>query len=143
MVRSTILAQCGRNFQILSRIYETFLHLRQKKYYSNYWNKFNVLYQIFIDLRGRYALSFLDKIRKFWSLWDTHRTALLLSSKESLVNFKNKTFPQTIEAFSTPYSKVRQFENDRKLCAQSNVGIDLSKLKRTSCINVALDNFLT
>ena len=69
--------------------------------------------------------------------------ALLLSSKESLVNFKNKTFPQTIEAFSTPYSKVRQFENDRKWCAQSNIGFGLLKLKRTSCINVALDNFLT
>lgn len=70
-------------------------------------------------------------------------TALLPSSKESLVNFKNKNFSPTIEAFSTPYLKVRQFENDRKLCAQSNVGFDLSRLKIASCLNVALDNTLT
>ena len=64
------------------------------------------LNQIFIDLKGRNVLSFLDKNRKFWPKWDPHRTALLLSSKESLVNFKNKSFPQVLKLFRRLIQKL-------------------------------------
>ena len=143
MVRSTILAHCGGNFQFFPKIIRHFFFYNKKNRIQIIKKSLMNVNRIFNYLKGRNALSFLGKNRKFWPQWDPHCTALLLSSKESLVNFKNKTFPQLLKLFRRLIQKLDSLKTTANSLHNQIQVFDISKLKRTSCLNVALDNILT